>query len=258
MMLVGSALKGYAIEASDGRIGAVSDFLFDDRSWAIRWMVVDTGTWLAGRKTLIHPSAITSPDYALHEIAVRLTRQQVKDSPDILSDAPVSRQMETNLYGHYGWDPLWVGGNYLANYASGMGGAFEPAEGRFDAGLLEAGRAASGASDSDPRLRSLTSVIGYHIQASDGPIGHVESFLVDDESWTIRYLIIDTKNWWPGRHVVMSPYAVRGISWTDRDVTLNVSQAAVEASPVWDPATMIHQAYEEDLHRHYGWPGHGW
>jgi hypothetical protein len=258
MMLVGSALKGFAIEASDGKIGTVSDFLFDDRTWKIRWMVVDTGGWLTGRKTLVHPSAIGKPDYRREEIVVRLTKQQVKDSPEILSDAPVSRQMETNLYGYYGWDPLWGGGNYLGDYYSGMGGAFDPSPYRFDSGLLEADRTGSSLDDGDPHLRSVTAVVGYHIQATDGPMGHVENFLVDDETWGIRYLIIDTKNWWPGQHVLISPYAVRAISWSDRDVTLDVTRDKVKSSPVWEPAEMIERDYEERLHGYYGWPGYGW
>ncbi len=258
MMLVGSALKGFTIEASDGKIGTVSDFLFDDKTWQIRWMVVDTGSWLTGRKILVHPSAMGKPDCEREQVPVRLTRQQVKDSPDILSDAPVSRQMETNLYGYYGWDPLWGGGNYLGGYSSGMGGAFDRPPYRFDADLLEAGRPGSSLDDGDPHLRSLTAVVGYHIQAKDGPIGHVENFLVDDETWGIRYLIIDTKNWWPGQHVLISPHAVRGISWSDRDVTLDVTRDKVKGSPAWDPAGMINRDYEESLHSHYGWPGYGW
>ena len=100
--------------------------------------------------------------------------------------------------------------------------------------------------------------MGYHIQATDGPIGHVENFLVDDETWGIRYLVIDTKNWWPGQHVLMSPYTVRGISWSDRDVTLDVTCDKIKAGPAWDPAGMIDRNYEERLHGYYGWPGYGW
>ena len=258
MMLVGSALKGFATEASDGKIGTVSDFLFDDRTWKIRWMVVDTGGWLTGRKILVHPSAIGEPDYRRNTIAVQLTRKQVEDSPDIGSDAPVSRQMETDLQGHYGWDPLWGGGNFFGGYQSGMGGAFDPSPGRFDSGVLEAERRNANLDEGDPHLRSVTAVLGYHIQATDGPIGHVENFLVDDATWGIRYLIIDTNNWWSGQHVLMSPHAVRDISWSDHDVTLDATRDKIRTSPVWDPAAMIDQDYAEKLHGYYGWPGYGW
>jgi sporulation protein YlmC with PRC-barrel domain len=259
MMLVGSALKGYAIEASDGRIGSVSDFLFDDKTWTIRWMVVDTGGWLPGRKVLVHPSVIDRPDYGLRQISVRLSKEKMKHSPDLLSDAPVSRQMENDLYGYYGWDPFWGGGNYFgAGYPYGMGAAFEPSPYRGQSGLLEAERRGSDHTKGDPHLRSVTELVGYHIQATDGPIGHIENLLVDDTDWDARYLIIDTKNWWPGQHVLMSPYAVRSISWSDRDVTLDVTREQVKGSPAWDPAAMVERDYESRLHGYYGWPGYGW
>jgi hypothetical protein len=258
MILVGSALKGFTIEASDGRIGTVADFLFDDRTWKIRWMVVDTGDWISGQKTLVHPSALGKPDYQRKAMSVRLTSQQVKDSPGITSDEPVSRQMQARLYGHHGWDPLWGGSNYFGGYASGMGGAFDPVPYRYDSGQLEADRAATGGDDGDPHLRSVTAVLGYHIQATDGPIGHVETLLVDESGWGIRYLIIDTRNWWPGQHVLLSPYAVRAISWSDRDVTVDVTRDKIKGSPIWDSTAMPDRGDERRLHDYYGWPGYGW
>jgi hypothetical protein len=259
MMLVGSALKGFTIEATDGRIGSVSDFLFDEKTWKIRWMVVDTGHWLTGRKVLVHPSAMGRPDYGLGQIAVRLSKEKVKQSPGLLSDAPVSRQMQNDLYGYYGWDPFWGGGSYFGGgYPYGMGAAFEPSPYRSEPGLIEAESSRLSRADGDPHLRSVTEVVGYHIQATDGPIGHIENFLVDDADWGIRYLIIDTKNWWPGQHVLMSPYAVRSISWSGRDVTLDVSLEQVKGAPVWDPAGMVEQDYESRLHGYYGWPGYSW
>ena len=107
MLWDASALDGYAIEASDGRIGSVSDFLFEDTSWKVRWLVVDTGGWLSGRKVLLPLSALGKLDPSLRQFPVKLTMQQVKDSPDIDTDRPVSRQHETHIYGHYGWNPYW-------------------------------------------------------------------------------------------------------------------------------------------------------
>src|SRR5580658_7958663 len=108
-----SAIDGYAIAASDGKLGTVSDFLFDDATWLVRWLVVDTGNWLSGRKVLLPPSVLGHLDPAREEFAVRLTMQQVKDSPDIDADRPVSRQMETNVYDYYGWSPYWGTGFYM-------------------------------------------------------------------------------------------------------------------------------------------------
>ena len=258
MMLVGSALKGFALMASDGRFGTVSDFLFDDMTWKIRWMVVDTGTWLTGRKILVHPSAIGPPNYPREELPVRLTKDQVRDSPEISSDAPVSRQVETRLYGYYGWNPLWGGRDYLGSYLLARDGDLAPPARSESSDLLEAEGPHRTVDDGDPHLRSVAAVVGYHIQAEDGPIGHIENFIVDDDTWTIRYLIIDTRNWWAGRHVLMSPRAVREISWPGHDVTLDVTRGQVRGSPAWDPSTTIERQYEERLDGHYGWPAYGW
>jgi len=254
MLLVGSALNGYAIEASDGRIGTVSDLLFDDRTWKMRWLVVDTGGWLTERKILLHPSAVRHVDHERHELPVSLTKAQVEASPDILTDAPVSQRMEANLYDHYGWDPLWSG-QYLG--AGAMTGILMPLPYESET-LRGAGNLQPHPDDGDMHLRSIAAVKGYHIHATDGEIGHVENFLVDDADWGIRYLIVATRNWWPGQHVLMSPYAVQDISWPEHEVRLDVSRDQVKASPAWDPIAIIDQLYEKRLHSHYSWPGYGW
>jgi len=255
MLLVGSALKGYAIAASDGRIGTVSDFLFDDRTWKLRWLVVDTGTWLSGRKVLIHPSAIGQADYERRELPVALTKEKVGDSPDLLQDQPVSQQMEYHLYDYYGWDPYWGGASYFGGGAIG-----EPLSPPGYAGMArrEVDEMLARSHEGDPHLRSLAAITGYNVHASDGGIGHIADFIVDDASWIIRYLIIDTRNWWPGAHVLLSPYAVREISWSRHQVQLDVTRERVQSSPPWNPMEALDEAYEKRLHGHYDWPGYGW
>jgi hypothetical protein len=254
MLQVISALHGYAIEAHDGRIGSVSDFLFDDQRWQLRWLVVDTGGWLSGRKVLIHPSAIGRADHLRQELPVSLTKAEIEDSPDIRDDQPVSRQMESHLYSHYGWDPVW-GGSYFGGSANAIAMPLSPAP-LFGAPTLveAAGLDAAG----DPHLQSVEEVTGYHIKAIDGEIGHIENFLIDDTSWDIRYLIIDTRNWWPGEHVLLSPYAVQTISWADRHLDIGATREEVKSSPPWNPLDLIDEDYEKQLHSHYHWPGYGW
>jgi hypothetical protein len=121
MLRNASKINGYAIVASDGHLGTVSDFLFDDVSWLIRWLVVDTGNWLSGRKVLLPAFALGHLDAERREFSVRLTRQQVKDSPDIDTKRPVSRQMEANVYDYYGWSPYWSTGLYMGGYGYGYG-----------------------------------------------------------------------------------------------------------------------------------------
>ena len=249
-----SALKGYAIEASDGRMGSVGDFLFDDRSWKVRWLVVDTGTWLTERKVLLHPSAVKRAEHQRKAFAVKLTKAQVEGSPSILQDQPVSAQMERHLYDYYGWDPLWSDGYPGANAIAapfsappyfGFGSPREPAD------------VAADRPDGDPHLRSVAEVTGYHIHAADGEIGHLENFLIHSASWGIAYMIVDTRNWWPGKHVLMSPHAVKRIDWSEHHIELNVTRDKVKASPPWDPAALMNQPAMQRLDAHYGWPALG-
>jgi hypothetical protein len=255
MLLAVSAFKGYQIEASDGAIGTCSDLLFDDRSWRVRWLVVDTGKWLTGRRVLLHPSALGAPDHEHHELPAHLTKAQIEASPDLGSDQPVSAQMESSLYGYYGWDPLWggsgFGGGSMATPLSAP--ALFGADTMRDASVLDIPREAG-----DPHLRSTEALSRYHIHAVDGAIGHLENLLIDDAAWGIRYLIVDTRNWWPGKHVLLSPYAVTDIDWAERNIRLDITRTQVKASPPWDPIAMIDQVYEKALHHHYNWPGYGW
>lgn len=259
MLTNASAVNGYAMAASDGRLGTISDFLFDDASWSVRWLVVDTGNWLSGRKVLLPPSVLGHPDPKRQEFSVRLTMQQVKDSPDIDTERPVSRQIETNVYDYYGWSPYWGngllypywgGGLYTGGY--GYAGSATAASPSPESGRREEKIAAAQRSDDDPHLRSIEAVTGYHIHASDGEIGHVEDFLVEDADWSIHYLVVDTKNWWPGRKVLISPRSVRQIDWMDRLVNLNVDRWRVKDSPAYDPSTTVDRAYEKHFHEHYG------
>lgn len=266
MLFVVSTLCGCTVEAGGSRIGTAKDFLFDGGSWQVRWMVVDTGGWLTGRKILIHPSAIglnaaapssglalpmmrMGPDLTL---SVRLTAEQLENSPEIGDDEPVSKPIEQRLFDFFGWDPFW-GASYLAANASAAA-----ASAPVYLAEAEAGTAASRPEDAAAHLCSVTDIAGYHVLATDGDIGHVENLLADDAGWDIRYLIVATRNWWPGRHVLLAPFAVQDIDRPERHVAVDVTRAQVQASPPWDPATVIDQVAERQLHRHYGWPGYGW
>jgi len=256
MLRNASAINGYAIAASDGRLGTVSDFLFDDASWLVRWLVVDTGNWLSGRKVLLPPLVLGHPDPQEHQFPVRLSKQQVKDSPEIDSERPVSRQMEADLYDYYGWSPYWGTGFYAGGYGfmpgyGYMGGAGMPSP---SAEVLRRAKHIANArrENDDPHLRSVKAVTGYHIDASDGEIGHVEDFLMDDTDWSIHYLIVDTKNWWPGKKVLISPRSAREIDWNEKLVHLDVDRQKVKASPEYDPSTTVDRTYEKHFHSYYG------
>jgi sporulation protein YlmC with PRC-barrel domain len=251
MLRVGSVLKGYGIAASDGDIGTISDIRFDDASWRVRWLVIDTGNWLPGRKVLVQPSVCGAPNDEARSLPVRLTKAQVEASPDIRQDQPISQQMENDTYGYYGWDPMWGGSMFGAGP---MGFYDAPAQYRATREEAELAELVNRPGRQDPHLRSLAEVTGYDIQATDGGIGHLEDVLLDDAHWLLRYLIVDTRNWWPGKHVLLSPYAVREFDWSNQEVRVGTTRAVVRASPEWDPLALIERAYEQRLHRHYGWP----
>jgi len=246
MLRNASKIDGYTIVASDGSLGSVSDFLFDDVSWLVRWLVVDTGHWLPGRKVLLPPSVLGHIDQQLHQFSVRLTRQLVKDSPDIDTDKSVSRQMEAHMYDYYGWSPYWGAGLYMGGYGYPPP-VMEPspptAYGPDQEEITE---------DRHSRLRSVNAVTGYHLHARDGKIGHVEDFLVEDADWSIRYLVVDTENWWPGKLVLISPYQTQSIDWAADLVNLRVDRQMVKDSPLYEPSTVVDRPYESRFHAYYG------
>jgi hypothetical protein len=254
MLWDASAINGYAIEASDGPLGTVSDLLFEDADWTIRWLVVDTGNWLSGRKVLLPLSALGQPDPALRHFPVKLTMQQVKDSPDVDTDQPVSRRIEGHIYDYYGWDHYW--GSSFFPTGSAMATPFVAPLDLSEAKPRDPGSADAQTYERDPHLRSIAAVTGYHIHAVDGEIGHVEDFLVDDDGWGIRYITVDTRNWLPGERVLISPRSVREIDWPNRLIHLDVDRQKVKDSPVLASAMTVDRAYEEEHRAHYDyWPG---
>jgi hypothetical protein len=264
MLFAVSGLEGAQVQATDGEVGAVKDFLFDDTTWKIRWMAVDASHWLPGRRVFIHPSAIAPltlppkpqlPMMSLGEtlaLTVNLPKEQIASGPHAHENNPVTRNMEALLYDYYAWDPYWG--------ASHFGGAALPnAESRIvDNAARREADAETPPLDGADHLHSVAEFKGYYVHALDGDIGHVENVLADDSNWEIRYLVIATRNWWPGKVVQLSPYAVKDIDWCGERINLNVTRDQVRSAPAWDPLAMADEVSEEQLHRHFGWPGYGW
>lgn len=235
------SFKSYVIGAKDDELGKVNDFLFDDISWTIRYVVADTGTWLPGRKVLIAVSALSQPDWQGRTLPVDLTREQVKNSPDIDTDKPVSRQHEIELHQYYNWAPYWAGG-----YEAVAMPAPPPGKPEAESTKQEV--------KGDPDLRSAREVTGYHIHATDGEIGHIEDFIISDENWIIRYMVVDTRDWLPGRRVLISPQWVTEISWEKSQVYVDITRRAVKESPDYDPTEPVNREYETRLYDYYGRP----
>jgi hypothetical protein len=218
-------LKGLAVHATDGEIGKVVQLYFDDEIWAIRYLTVETGNWLNDRQVLISPLSILRVDVHAKRIDVFLTRKQVENSPNIDTNRPVSRQHEAEYFGYYGYPYYWDGPSELVRKES-----------------------------KSSHLRSTDAVAGYHIDATDGEIGHVNKFIVDGEGWAIRYLEVATKNWWPGKKVLLSPAWVQRVSWEESKVFVAVTREAIKTCPKYDDSASITREYENNLYFHYGRP----
>ncbi len=241
-------LSGLAIRATDGELGTVVQFYFDDETWAIRYLTVETGGWLGGRQVLISPISVVHADWEAKCLDVALTKSQVEHSPNVNTHQPVSRQYEAAFHGYYGYSRYW-GGPYLWGTAFSPAGLALPADAAPETVAHRVARESE-----DSHLRSGEAVIGYDIVATDGEIGHVDNFLMDDEAWAIRYVEVATRNWWPGRKVLISPAWVERVSWTDSRVYVGLSRETIRNGPEYDDATPITREYENRLHLHYGRP----
>jgi sporulation protein YlmC with PRC-barrel domain len=236
-------LLGWKVTTAEGDVGSLDDLSFDDESWTVRYVVVDVGSWLQRRSVLLSPLSIERFDPAAERLVTRLTKSAIERSPDIDTARPVSRQHESDLLLYYGYAmPYYWEGPYR------WGGTAAP--------MAEAMRAAPpdqrNPIDDNPHLRSVRAVRGYGIRATDGDLGHVEDFLVDEESWAIRYLIVDPRNWWPGAHVLMAVDWITDVDWRDSVVAVKVTREAVRNAPEFRPAEPLDRDYESRLHGHYG------
>ena len=245
MLYSAKDLKGYAIGATDDDIGKLDDFYFDDESWTIRYLVAETGNWLLNRKVLISPFAIGKADLSKKRLHVTLTKKQVEESPSIDTDKPVSRQHEASYLDYYGYPYYWIG-PYLwgpITYPR-LSGVAQKKNEEVRALRKEA---------NDLHLRSVSKVTGHHIEATDGHIGHAEDFIIDGETWEIRYMVVDTQNWWPGKKVLVAPLWVSRVSWSDSTVYVDLSREMIKNGPEYHPKA-LNRKYEETLYDYYKRP----
>ncbi len=237
MYITTSAALKAAVVGSDGQVGTLSDLFFDDQSWSIRYLIADTGNWLSVNKVLLAPDAISDSAWNHQQIRLNLSGEKIKSSPPVDSEKPVSRRLLETLHGHYGW-PAYAGSTVPV----------PPDTHKEIADQIVAN------DDFDPNLRSVNEITGYHVEGSNGDIGHIEDFILDDSDWQLRYLVVDTKNWWPGRKVVIDPKWTEEIDWHQRKFHLSMTKEQIKDSPEFDPGTPINREYEEQLYDFYGRP----
>src|SRR5665213_874312 len=229
------SLIGYSMEATDGDIGKVEEFYFEDTTWVIHYLIVKTGNWFLYRKVLIAPQTIVKREATSGIFPVNLSKEQIRTSPDIDTDKPVSRQQVTQLYGHYAWQRY--GGSGF--YAGGSAAAFDN-DPIIDEKIMKEADPNDKRSDDDLHLRSTKTIMGYHIHASDGDIGHVSDFIVDDATWQIMYLVVDTHNWFGGKKVLIETGKIKEIQWENSKVILDISTNSLKDCPAFDESQFNH------------------
>jgi len=229
-------LYGEKLRASDGEIGHLKDFYFDDQKWVVRYAVVDTGSWLLGRLVLIAPHAFGNVDQNRSLLLVNLTRQQIENSPPIESHKPVSRQYEEEYHRYYGWPSYWVGEGISGPNALPIAQPplstlpiVSPPPPPLPSEVAEEN--GSDLNGNHPHLRSTHAVTGYHLQTSEETIGHVTDFVMDDKTWAICHLVVKTGTWFTGKEIVISPSRVNRIEYGDSMVFVNLTKEAILQAP---------------------------
>jgi hypothetical protein len=202
-------IYGTAVEASDGVAATMSDVYFDGKRWDVRYLVVHTGNWLNGRRVLIPPGAVDRCDWIHRRIRLRMTTRQLEATRDISAHLPLNRQQELDGAKLLAWEAYW-------------------------AGVLD-----ESADSGNPHLRSTKAVAGRPIEGTDGRIGHVDNFILDDDTWTIRYVVVGTRHWWPGKRVLIEPRSVESIDWDARVVRVDMRQSDIERSPEYNPRSLL-------------------
>jgi sporulation protein YlmC with PRC-barrel domain len=299
MLRRAQTLIGTKIHAVDGELGQIDDLYFDDLKWTVRYMIVRTGSWFSEKRVMLSPSAIRDVVWEQRAVYVDLTEAQIKKSPDLDLEKPVTREQELELVRHYQWPSYWLGssasgvGGYTPGMSIGMMGipAFGvppmgvvpigsgspnvpdhiandiSSTGVSDTGLLNQDEAntpeevvdreltrAAQAEGLHGELHGVQEITDYHLAATDGEIGRVEDFFIDEETWKVQYFLVDTSNWLSGRKVLVATDWITDIVWADSQVRVNATIEQIESSPDYDPNSVLDRRYEATLYNHYGYP----
>lgn len=241
-------LERYTVNATDGDVGTVVDFLVEDSRWTIRYLVVETGSFFHERHVLVSPVSFGKVEWSSRRVDLTLTKEKIRNSPSVDVDKPVSRQHEWDFVRYYGYPYYW---GYSGLWGVGDNPALLGA-GEYYAESAERLEHAPG----DVHLRSVKEILGYDIQGSDGAIGHLDDLVVDDTTWELRYLVVDTSNWWFGKKVLLAPHWASRVSWSEQKIFVDETRESVKRSPEWAAFT-VNREYEAQLYEHYGRP-HYW
>jgi uncharacterized protein YrrD len=229
-----NSLIGYDMGATDGEIGKVKEFYFEDNTWIIRYLIVKTGSWLFGHEVLISPEAVIKNAWKQEILPLNLTKEQIRSSPDIDTNKPVSRQQEIELYGHYPWQPYWGSGFYA-------GGLWEASNTSsvIDQKIINSADDKGRIADEDQHLRSTKEITGYNIQGTDGEIGYIKDFIIDDQTWQILYLVVDSNKWFGGKKVLIGVHHIKQVQWHECKVLVDITVDTIKNSETYHEMDLI-------------------
>lgn len=226
MLHLARKIIGSPVRAVDGDIGTLEDFYFDDDRWVVRYLVIDTGSWLGGRRVAVSPMSVQG-SWGKAGIDVTLTKEQVEKSPAPDLAGSLSRSDEAQILGYYGYPYYWGESN--------VWGTFENPGALVMASVTERSPvAAEFAAPGEHGLRSVRRSTGYHIHAVDGEVGHVDDFLIGATDWRIRHLLVDTSNWIGGRAVVIASDTVQHVDADREMLHVASTRAAIQNAPAFD------------------------
>lgn len=228
-------LIGFRMEAKDGEIGKVEEFYFHDDTWTIRYLIVKTGNWFTGKEVLISTAALIKGSELPGVFPVNLTKDQIRTSPDIDTQKPVSHQQEVALYGHYPWQPYWGSGFYA-------GGLWDITNNDpiIDEVIAKESSDNHKQTEDDPHLRSTRHVTGSKIQCTNGEFGQVSDFILDDDSWKIHYLIIKMHHGIGNSSVLLPVRFIKELQWLNSKVVVDITIDVLKNSPQIDESKIIY------------------
>ncbi|MDF3130970.1 PRC-barrel domain-containing protein [Kiritimatiellaeota bacterium B1221] len=209
------SLRGFTLKAKNGEIGRVRDLLLEEGSWTVRWIVVDTGKWLLGRKVLLSPLAFGAADFEEKNLPVDLDREQIEGAPHLDEHAPVSREYEKTYYDHYQWPYYWMGGGIWGSAAHPIGLHTLNADRNIN--LKEPPLP----EEKDVVLRSGHELTKYELKAGDETLGYVDDILLDTKDWTVRAIQFDTRKWFQGKILRLSPTKISRVSWQEHRIVID-------------------------------------
>jgi len=224
-------LYGRRLGALDDKIGHVEDCYFDDKNWAVRYFVADTDWWNFPRRVLLSPHAFGPiPEHGT-ALPVHLTREQIKRSPSLKMEGPVTRDFETDYYSYYDWPFYWQGG-WL------WGPSDSPTRKQpmtNTAGCQTStppGPCAHQPVDANASLRSARAAFGLPVYSGADSVARVADFLMDEKNWRIRYLVLDAGHWYARKEVLISTRKVLSIDWDRSRVEITPTREAIERAEV--------------------------